>query len=387
MAKPRAAANGDGSLYQDGDKWCAVITIGMSKEGKPIRKKVRKATKQEARKELEHLRRLKEAGSRALTDRQSTEQYLDHWLTEIKPTQVRARSLATYSVLLRTHAYPIIGHIMLTKLRAEHIQRVVNAVAKERSATTAQYVLTLLRMALEDAYRRDMVVKNVAKAITPPRGQAPERRALTAQQARQLLEAAAGTEEEGVYWIALLTGMRQGEILGLRWQDVDLEAGTVDVRWSLQGVVAGVPQFGQPKTKSSQRLLYLHDVLVDVLHEQQRKQAQWQRLAKIGGKAWVDFGLVFTTVQGGAITAEALRGRFQRLLKKAGLPEIHFHDTRHSCQTLLADLGVPERTSMDMLGHTDVKTTRMVYTHTSEAGKRRAAEQIGNVFADLRKAI
>lgn len=386
MARPRQNANGEGSVYQDGDRWVASVTVGMD-GNRPIRKKVRTKTKQEARKALEHLRRLREAGARALTDRQTTAQFLDHWLTEIKPTQVRPRSLRTYSQLLRTHAYPAIGNIMLTKLRPEHIQRVINVVASNRSATTAQYVLTLLRMALQDAYRREMVVKNVAMIVEPPRGHAPERQPLTAEQARQLLVAAAGIEEEGVYWIALLTGMRQGEILGLRWQDVDLEARTIAIRWSLQDVKGGVPQFAKPKTDASQRVLYPDDVLIDVLHEQRRKQAQWQRLAKIGGRAWLDTDLVFSTSLGAPISGRALRARFQRLLKKAGLPAVHFHDTRHSCQTLLAELGVPERTSMDLFGHKNVETTRMVYTHASEAGKRRAAAQIGNVFADLRKAV
>lgn len=386
MARPRQAANGDGSVYPDGDKWVASITIGMQ-DGKPVRKKVRKATKQEARKELERLRRLKESGSRALTDKQSTEQYLHYWLTSIKATQVRPRSLSTYRVLLETHVYPLIGKTMLTKLNAEHIQRVVNHVAQVRSVTTAQYVLTLLRMALEDAYRRDMILKNVAKVVEPPRGSAPERQPLTTEQARRLLESAVGVVEEGVYWAALLTGMRQGEILGLRWQDVDLDVGSIVVRWSLQGVKAGIPQFGEPKTASSRRVLYIPDVLRDVLHDQQRKQSLWRKEAKIAGKAWAEHDLVFTTKIGRPITDEVLRGRFQKLLEKAGLPPVHFHDMRHSCQTFLADLGVPERTNMDILGHKDVKTTRMVYTHSSEAGKRQAAHRLGDLFADVRKAI
>lgn len=387
MAKARDRANGEGSVYPDGDRWVAAITLGMSPEGKPIRKKVRTDTKREAQKELDRLRRLKEAGSRVLTDKQSTEQYLDYWLSDIKATRIRPRSLSTYRVLLTTHAYPLIGRVMLTKLNAEHIQRVINHVASERSPTTAQYVLTLLRMALEDAYRRDMILKNVAKVVEAPRGSAPERQPLTFEQARCLLEAASGTNEEGVYWMALLTGMRQGEILGLRWQNVDLERGVLDVRWSLQGARAGMPVFGAPKTESSRRTLYIHDVLVDVLREQQRRQRLWRKKAQIAGKAWVDHDLVFTTPLGGPIVDDVLRGRFQKLLATAELPPIHFHDIRHSCQTFLAELGVPERTNMDILGHKDIKTTRMVYTHSSEAGKRQAAHQLGDLFADMRQVV
>lgn len=385
MASTRRSGNGEGSVYEDGDRWVAAITLGKTGEGKPIRKKVYCATRKEAERARAEMVRLKEAGARLLTTKQTMREYTDYWLENVKAGQIRPGTLRVYRSILETHVYPVIGTRRLTKVRPEEIQALLNTVASSRSVRTAQLVLTLLRMVLAHAQKWELVPRNVAQLVESPRGQSPERVALTPTQARQLLLATAGMDDEGVYWTALLLGMRQGEILGLQWNDIDSERGVVRVRRSLIGTKGGEPAYGEPKSQAGYRTLYLSRAMIEVLDDQRRRQSIWEKEARLSGSAWVDFGLVFTNRWGGPINADTLRDHYQALLTRAGLPAIHFHDLRHAHQTLLAELGVPERTSMDLLGHRDVQTTRMVYTHASEAGKRQAALRIGEVFEDVRQ--
>lgn len=383
----RKSGNGDGSVYQDGERWVAAITLGKSAEGRYVRKKVYCDTLKEAKKKRDELVRLREAGARLLTTKQTVRQYVDYWLDDVKAGQVRPGTLRVYRTLLETHVYPVIGDRLLARLKPDDVQTVINRVTKTKAPGTARLVLTIVRMVLETATQWELVSRNVAKVVDPPKGRATERHALTPAQARRLLQEAADMDDEGVYWAALLLGMRQGEILGLQWKDVDLETGIVLVRRTLTSTRGGEPAYGEPKSEAGRRTLYLTGVTRDVLDSQRRRQSIWAKEAKLSGGAWVDFDLVFTNHWGGPLVAATLRNRFAVLLKSAGLPDVHFHEMRHTHQSLLAELGVPERTSMDLLGHRDIETTRMVYTHSSEAGKQRAASQIGEVFADLRKAV
>jgi integrase len=276
-----------------------------------------------------------------------------------------------YEQYVRLHALPDLGKIPLTRLTPQHLQRLYSDRLKAGlSATSVHHLHAMLHSALKQAVRWTLVPRNVAELVDPPRVPRYQISTLAPDAVALFLTAAAGNRLEALYVVALTTGMREGEVLGLRWRDVDFAGGAVEVRGSLQRVPSGLV-LAEPKTNRSRRHIGLTDTAVSALRQHRARQAE-ERLRF--GAAWSnDLDLVFVDELGKPIEAtKFLRNSFKPLLTAAGLPPIRFHDLRHSAATLLLGRGIHPKIVSEMLGHSQVGITLDLYSHVTPTMQREA---------------
>jgi integrase len=276
-------------------------------------------------------------------------------------------SPSTYSrdkYLLANHVKPALGRVKLRNLSAMHLQRLYRDKLDARlSPATVQKIHHVIHKALLQALRWDLIARNPADAVKAPSPATEEMRPLSADEARRLLDAAKGYRLEALYVLVVHTGMRRGELLGLKWSDVDLEGGTVSVRRTLTRTDNGKGvALGDPKTKRSRRTVRLTREATEALRGHLERQL---RQIEEAGDHYRDEGLVFATEAGTLINPSNLRQRsFAPLLKRAGLPpSVRFHDLRHTTATLLLSRGVHPKFVQELLGHASVAITLDTYSH------------------------
>ena len=222
--------------------------------------------------------------------------------------------------------------------------------------------------------------RNVATLVDPPRVVRKEIEPFDVESAEQLLRAVRGHRLEALFTVALALGLRQGEALGLRWDDIDLDNATIIVRKQLQRI-EGKLQLTEPKTERSRRTIALPPFAVDALRLHRIRQLQ-EKL--IGGDGWNEWNLVFTSATGTPLDASNLSGQYHRLLRKANLPRKRFHDLRHTCATLLLLQGEDLRVVMEVLGHSQITLTANTYQHVMQSMKRKAADRMQALFGASR---
>ena len=246
------------------------------------------------------------------------------------------------------------------------------------SPKSVRLVHAVLHRAFKQAVRWRLINVNPADAVDAPRAERKEFHALDAEETARLLEAARADRLHGVYVLAVTCGMRQGELLGLRWADVDLDKGALAVRQQVMRI-GGEWRFSEPKTKAGRRVITLPAVAVSALREHRRRQAE-ERLRV--GPEWHDNGLVFTNRIGNPIEKQNLMRRsFWPLLDRAALPRIRFHDLRHTAATLLLAEGLHPKVVQERLGHSTIAITMDVYSHVGMTLQREAAETLDRLFA------
>jgi integrase len=368
--------NNEGSVYQRSDgKWCAAVTLSNGK-----RKVLYGRTRQDVARKLTEALQAREQGMPVSLKRQTVGQFLHRWLEDAVKPNVRPRTYLSYSQLVRLHLRPSLGRVQLAQLAPHDVQAFLNQKgAAGLSPRTVQYIRAVLRRALGQALKWGLVVRNVATLVDPPRVERHEVEPLTTEQAMALLAAARGNRLEALYSVALAIGLRQGEALGLRWVDIDLDAGTLRVRKQLQRI-DGTLQLTEPKTDRSRRLIVLPAFAVDSLREHRLRQLQERLLA---GTRWQDHGLVFPSTIGTPLEPRNLLRQFHAMLGRAGLQRCRFQDLRHTCATLLLIQGEDLRVVMDVLGHSQISLTANTYQHVREALKR-AADKMQALFATQR---
>jgi integrase len=243
---------------------------------------------------------------------------------------------------------------------------------------TVNKLHAILHKALDQAVKWNLVPRNVTNAVKAPRPRPKEMSTLSAEQTRRLLEAARGDKLEALYVLAVTTGMRQGELLALRWHDVDLENATASVRRTLTKS-GGRLLVGEPKTKKSRRTIHLTEAVVRVLNEHLAHQMDhMQRL----GDRYQDGGLVFASEVGTPINPTNLRRRsFASLLKRAKLPQVRFHDLRHTCATLLLSRNVHPKYVQELLGHANIAITLDTYSHVIPGMGAQAAKAMEDALS------
>jgi integrase len=337
-------------------------------------------SQREVREKLAALRREIEEGGRPANGRIMVGQYMQDWLTSKRNT-VKPRTWHRYESFVRLHVEPTLGKVRLAKLAPEHLDHLyADLLARGLSPTTVGHLHAMLHDALKQAVRRGTVPRNVTEFVDRPRARRHEIRTLSAEEARGLLAAAEGDPFEALYVVALTTGLRQGELLALRWRDVDLGAGTLQVRGTLQRGHDNELEILEPKTKSSVRLVQLSLLGVDALKRHATGQAELRRAA---GDAWDDRGLVFTNEIGRPVNASNLWGRsFRPLLKRAGIEGLRFHDLRHSAATLLLGQNVHPKVVSEMLGHADVGITLDLYSHVTPTMQAHAASAFDTLLGE-----
>lgn len=304
--------------------------------------------------------------------KQTLAKYLHWWLTDVVTPKLAPKTIKAYRDVVRLHLAPELGRTELGKLTPQSVTTMLRD--KERAGLSPRSVAMIrevLRGALNVAVKMQMVERNAAALASPPRQVKVERRTVTPDEAKRLLAVAETDRLGGLYRLALTLGMRQAEILGLRWADVDLDIGALRVRQTLQRI-GGETITKEPKTARSRRTLALSPSLVAALVAHKDRQ-EFER--KRAGARWQDTGLVFTSTIGTALEARNLTREFKRHLVAAGLPQsLRFYDMRHAAASLLIADGLPITAVSAMLGHALTSTTLNNYAHVLPGSERLTAD-------------
>ena len=374
-------AKGDGITKRKDGRYMARYTV-QTPDG-PKRKLIYGRKYKEVEKKLAEARGGAARGIVFDAKGHTVERWLEQWLEDvIKPGKTH-RTYATHRQQVRSHIAPVLGRLKLENLRKAHVDRLYADLLRSGLApSSVRRVHAVLRAALEEAVRGDLIPRNPAAHANKPKAIQKEIEPLDAKQARALLEAAKGDRYEALYVLCLTAGLRQGEALGLKWSDIDFDAGVLRVNRQLQrvrrdGDKSGSLVFSEPKN-ASRRTVGLPPRAVRALREHRKRQLEDKLRA---GFEWQDNGLVFTNSQGKPLEAQNLVNRsFKPLLKRAGLPPIRFHDLRHSCLSLLAQRGEPIRDLQALAGHATAAFTLQRYTHHYDSSARRTADAMGDIL-------
>lgn len=370
---PKKRSSGEGSIFQRKDgRWVAAITLPNGKKKTKYAK-----TQREARQWLFDMRKAKEEGLLLDVKRITVGQFLDRWVQDVVAHTLRPTSRQGYEEVIRNHVKPALGHVLLTELRGDHLQRLYTRGLEEGySSTSVRHWHTVLHRALRYAVKSRLVVRNVADDAEPPRPKPTEIQVLTPEQVRKLLETSREDRFYALFALAVSTGMRKAEILGLRWQDVNLEKGEVRITRALHRLRDGTVVIQEPKTAKSRRVIPLTPLVLSALREHRKRQLE-QRLKR--GK-WAEPDLVFTTRNGTPINPGSLTFAFHRALKRAGLPKMRFHDLRHTAATPLLTEGVHPKVVQEMLGHATIHMTMDRYSHMLPHLQVEAATKMSKVL-------
>lgn len=381
MAKRRGANEGTIGKRKDG-RWQGRVNLGYDTDGKRLRKTVYGTTQHEVQAKIEEAKRAQRQGLPVLRDERLTvRQFLTDWLEGMRPPTVRPKTYASYEQTVRLYLVPALGRHRLTTLTPEVVQRLLNQKRDDGLApNSVRTIRAVLRKALNDAEKWGRVPRNVARLATPPKAKHREMKALSPAQARVFLDAAREHRLGALFSVAVALGLRQGEILGLRWGDVDLEQRALTVRAAMQRVKGQGLTFVDLKSDRSRRVVDLPLVLVHALRAHRARQRE-ERLK--AGPVWRDHGLVFPTRLGTPLDGPNVTKYFQRLLDRAGLERLRFHDLRHSCASLCAAQGLSAHDVSRLLGHSDIRLTLNTYTHLFEEGRRRAADAMDGLFGGV----
>jgi integrase len=378
VGKGRKRGQGEGSIYKRKDGlWVAAANLGYQ-NGKLRRKVYYGKSRKEASDKLTAALNDLQKGIPIITERQTAKQFLERWLADSVKPSVRPSTYISYEQQVRVHIALGLGHIQLEKLSPQHIQAYMNDKLKAGlSARTVGYHRRVLVIALGQALKWGLVGRNVASLTDPPRTEKFEVQPIAPEQARAFLQAIEGDRLEALFTVALSLGLRRGEALGLRWQDLDFQARTLRVNYSLQRL-QGKLVLSEPKTKTSRRVLNLPDSLIVKLREHRTRQLEEKMQA---GPHWQETGLVFTSSIGTPVDPRHIKRRLDPLLKNAGLPHYRVHDLRHFCASLLLAQGVPLKVVSDILGHSQISTTADLYTHVLPSLRKEAIDLMGSLLS------
>lgn len=368
----------EGSIYKREDgRWAGAVTLGW-KNGKLQRKTFYGQTRKEVQEKVTTVLRDIQQGLPVSIEKQTVGQFLEDWLENTVKKSVRPRTYQGYEQVVRLHLKPQIGNVSLTKLSPQQVQACLNALeAGGLGARTVAYTRTVLRTALSRAVKWGLIVRNVAALVDPPRYKPKEIQVLSLAEIKIFLKAISGNRLEALYLTALMLGLREGEVLGLRWEDIDFNARTLTVKFAMQRINKKL-QLVEPKTEKSRRTLPLPDLLAATLKTHRKYQLADKLLA---GKQWNETNLVFTTNTGNPFDGSTIVHRLQKLLVDIGLPKYRFHDLRHSCASLLLSQGLPARTIMEILGHSQINLTLNTYSHVFPEMTRAAADVMDNLLS------
>ena len=365
---------GEGSVFirKDG-RWVAQLKMENGKKRQVYRK-----SEKEANTALRKMLREKEQGVLVAGSRQTVFAYFDEWLEKDHRHQVRVGTYANYRINLDTHIAPALGRIQLQKLTWEQVQAFYDDLIEEGLAPgTIKIIHGVLSCGLKAAVKRGLVARNVCDLVSRPSLPRHKVVPLTEEQARRLLDVVSGQMLEGLITLALATGIREGELLALHWEDINLDDGSLQVQHTIQRISGHGLIESEAKTSGSRRKIMLPTFVVESLRRHHVRQLE--RRVNMGSK-WVKDEFVFSNCYGGYKDANQLRLEFYRLLKAADLPLIRFHDLRHSAATILLGMGVHPKIVQELLGHSNISTTMDIYSHVLPSMQKEAMGKLDNLF-------
>ncbi len=340
------------------------------------------------------------------SDNPETAPTLGYWLRTVVLQERRPKTYQGYEGVVRLHLVPGLGRKRLARLSAQDVRVFLTRLRREcqccrngwdaqrkepqccaqkggqccqsgLSPRMVQFVHAVLRNALECAVREEVIPRNAASLVKVAVPQYPVSRGLTTSQAQAVLKAPDTQRLGALYVLALFLGLRRGELLGLRWEDIDLDSGKLEVVQTLQRV-GGALRLVPPKTEGSRRTVPLPPICVEALREHKRRQFRERSDA---WPDWEDHGLVFPSRRGTPLEPDNLRRSWSVIRTAAGLPGVRFHDLRHTCVTLLLGLGVPPHVVREIVGHSAIEVTMTIYAHASLDEKRKALGKLGEALS------
>ncbi|OHV44898.1 site-specific integrase [Pseudofrankia sp. BMG5.36] len=394
------APNGAASIYEGNDgRWHGRVTMGVRDNGTPDRRHVSAKTETEVITKVRKLERDRDEGAVRKPGKPWTvEQWLNHWIENIVPGTVKDNTLAGYRVAVRVHLNPGVGKHRIDRLEPEHLERLYAKMMRNGSKpATAHQAHRTIKTALNEAKRRKRITENPATLAKPPAVVEEEIEPYDVAAIKRLMDAAAKRRNSARWAIALALGLRQGETLGLKWADVDLEQGALRVRrnrlrpkWShgcggtcgkkhggyCPRRIALRPETDDTKSRAGKRTIGLPDELVALLRAHQVEQARERDMA---ADIWTNAGWLFATPTGGATNPRTDYSEWKRLLAAAGLRDARLHDARHTAATVLLLLGVPDRAVMSIMGWSST-TMAARYQHLTAPIRRDIAQRVGSLL-------
>lgn len=305
---------------------------------------------------------------------QTVAEMMQYWLDTHARSRLRAKTVFDYEHTIARHIIPTLGSLPVQKLTPERLQTFYSdKLAEGCGVRTIRLCHLHINQALKQAVKMGLISRNVASLVTQPQSAPREMRVWDTAQAQAFLAVAHKSTYGPIWMLALATGMRRGELLGLRWQDIDMERRVLYIRQTV-GSLHGRPEFKPPKTRSSRRMVPLQDAVIAALKEHRRRQNE-RRLEL--GEVWQDHDLVFAAANGGPINPDNVGRDFQRLVKLAGVPMIRIHDQRHTHVTLALQAGANIKAVSEAIGHADVAITLRTYTHVMPEQRIDVAEKVG----------
>ncbi len=310
---------------------------------------------------------------------QTVGQFLDIWLEEIVKPARRPKTITCYCQIVDIHIRPAIGHLPLQLLLPQHVQALLNSKLRSGlSRRTVQAIREVLRNALNNAIKWDLVTRNAAALAQAPQAERRKAVVLDPAQAQAFLEAAKAHRLGSLFSVILALGLRIGEALGLTWDVIDFDGGSVTVLRQIQRI-SGKLELVDLKTEKSRRTIALPSFAVTALQERRIAQLE-DRL--IAADRWQDTGFVFTSTIGTPLDDSAARRAFKTILSNAHLPVMRVHDLRHTCASLLIAQGVHPRTIMEILGHSQISLTMNTYSHVIQSLQTEAAEKLDGIIGN-----
>jgi integrase len=399
MSREARNPPGASSVYKGKDGyWHGRVTVGQRDDGRTDRRHVSAKTKGEVVTKVRKLEKQRDSGAVPQAGSKWTvARWFEHWLDSIARPSLRESSYNAYRIAVNKHLVPAIGKHRLDRLQPEHLERLYRRMIESGARpATAHQVHRTARAALGEAHRRGHVVRNAAALARPPRIQAAPVEPYTLEEVKAIL-AAAHERRNSVRWaIALALGLRQGEVLALRWVDLDLDSGSLRVRATrlrpvyshgCGGTCGKKPGFcprrklvnrvtGETKSSAGNRVVGLPEELVELLRahgaEQDRERA-------IAGQLWQEGGWVFTSPTGAPLNPNSDYHAWKALLRRAGVRDGRLHDARHTAATVLLVLGVPERTVMSIMGWSSTSMAAR-YQHVTDPIRRDVARRVGGLL-------
>jgi integrase len=371
------------------NSWAVVIDKGRSPDGRRIQLwRTIHGTKRDAEREQARLLHELNTGAYVEPAKLTVADYLKQWLRDCVAAKVCGKTFERYEEIVQRHLVPALGQHRLDRLQPLHIQAYYSSALKNgrldgKGGLSKQTVLhhhRVLRQALHQSVRWQLLARNPADAVEPPRPPRREMQTHDEDETARLLEAAQGTRNYIPVLIAVTTGLRRGEILALRWQDVDLDKGTLAVRQTLEQTKGGLA-FKEAKTQKSRRLVAMPDILVEALRKHRIAQGK-QRLAL--GVTYQDLGLICPQDDGSPRSPNALSCAFRDLVSRLEVRRVRLHDQRHTHATQLFKHNVHPKVVSERLGHANIAITLDVYSHVLPGMQEEATRRVD---AALRSAI
>lgn len=374
-------AKGEDSIakHQSG-RWMARLTVGVTEKGNPKRITVYADTQAKAREALLTLQQRHRRGDFANPTMLTVAQHLRDWLA-MKESELKRSTYHSYSDLIENHIVPHIGHIRLTELQPTHVRHLHRAMArtpkhegkKTLKPRTVRQAHLVLRGALQAALEDEQLMRNVASIVKAPKLDHFEPTLWTPGDIKKFLEGIQGHSLYAFYYLAITTGMRRGELIGLPWRAIDWKNGRLQIQQHLVQV-DGKLYLETPKTHKSRRTIYLTSEAMGVL--------RGHRLSQRAVTSDLDPDLVFCGRTGSHLVPSNILRGFKTLCRQAGVPEIRFHDLRHVYASLAIRQGVPAKVLSEQLGHATPSFTLTVYAHLFSDQRRDAALTLGQLLQD-----